>query len=101
MPEQLWFTAFLNHYLAGPATALLRALHVEPKFPDAPITNSVSMELLVFLFLVVLFAYRSATTFPGVVIVLIGVPVYALFQRFGRRVKRPALQGRREKSMRA
>lgn len=30
--------------------------------------------------LVVLFAYRSATTIPGVVIVLIGVPVYFLFR---------------------
>jgi APA family basic amino acid/polyamine antiporter len=31
--------------------------------------------------LVVLFAYRFATTFPGVVIVLIGVPVYFAFKR--------------------
>ena len=35
--------------------------------------------------LALLFVYRSSTTFPGLVIVLIGVPVYALFQRFGRR----------------
>jgi len=31
--------------------------------------------------LVVLFVYRTATTIPGVVIVLIGVPVYFLFKR--------------------
>jgi APA family basic amino acid/polyamine antiporter len=30
--------------------------------------------------LVILFAYRPATTFPGVLIVLIGVPVYFLFR---------------------
>jgi F-type H+-transporting ATPase subunit a len=55
MHEQLWFTAFLNHYLAGPVTGLLRALHIEPRFPDAPIPNSVAMEALVFAFLIVLF----------------------------------------------
>jgi F-type H+-transporting ATPase subunit a len=55
MPEQLWFTAILNHLFAGPVTGLLRALHLEPKYPQAPIPNSVSMELLVFLFLVLLF----------------------------------------------
>jgi len=55
MREQLWFTAFLNHYFAGPVTGLLRALHIEPKYPQAPIPNSVAMELLVFLFLVALF----------------------------------------------
>ena len=31
--------------------------------------------------LAVLFVYRPATTFPGVVIVLIGVPVYFGFRR--------------------
>jgi F-type H+-transporting ATPase subunit a len=56
MPEQLWFTEILNHLLAGPVTALMRALHFEPAYPQAPITNSVSMELLVFVFLVLLFA---------------------------------------------
>lgn len=55
MPEQLWFTAFLNHYLAGPVTNLLRAMHVEPKFPQAPITNAVAMEVLVFGFLLLSF----------------------------------------------
>jgi F-type H+-transporting ATPase subunit a len=55
MHEQLWFTAFLNHILAGPVTGLLRALHIEPKYPDAPIPNSVAMEVLVFLFLVMVF----------------------------------------------
>ena len=56
MHEQLWFTAFLNHLFAGPVTGLLRTLHFEPKYPDAPIANSVAMELLVFIFLVIVFA---------------------------------------------
>ena len=60
MPEQLWFTEILNHALAGPVTALLRALHIEPVFPQAPIPNSVAMELLVFIFLIIFFvAVRS------------------------------------------
>ena len=48
MPEQLWFTEILNHLFAGPVTAVLRALHIEPKYPIAPISNSFAMELLVF-----------------------------------------------------
>jgi F-type H+-transporting ATPase subunit a len=55
MPEQLWFTAFLNHHLAAPVTALLRAVHVPPQFPNAPISNAVAMETLVFGFLVLAF----------------------------------------------
>jgi F-type H+-transporting ATPase subunit a len=55
MPEQLWFTVLLNRLFAGPVTALLEALHITPQYPQAPISNAVAMELLVFLFLVVLF----------------------------------------------
>ena len=55
MPEQLWFTALLNHLFAGPVTAFLRALSIEPRYPQAPIPNSLAMELLVFVFLIVLF----------------------------------------------
>jgi APA family basic amino acid/polyamine antiporter len=33
--------------------------------------------------LALLFTYRPATTVPGLVIVLIGVPVFALFRRYG------------------
>ncbi len=36
--------------------------------------------------LVLLFIYRPATTFPGMVIVLLGVPVYLAFRR------KPSLQ---------
>jgi APA family basic amino acid/polyamine antiporter len=40
--------------------------------------------------LTVLFVYRPATTFPGLVIVLIGVPVYFIFRRSGTEVTSPA-----------
>jgi F-type H+-transporting ATPase subunit a len=56
MHEQLWFTELLNRLFASPVVGLLRTLHVEPKYPDAPIANSVAMELLAFIFLVVIFA---------------------------------------------
>jgi len=55
MPEQLLFTRILNGEFAGPMTALLRALHMEPQFPAAPITNAVAMEFLVFGFMVMAF----------------------------------------------
>jgi F-type H+-transporting ATPase subunit a len=47
MPEQLWFTQLLNHAFGRPVTALLHALHIEPQYPQAPITNAVAMEVLV------------------------------------------------------
>jgi len=56
MPEQLWFTQFLNNLAAGPVTAFLRSLHIEPHHPQAPITNAFAMELLVFAFLILVFA---------------------------------------------
>ncbi len=55
MPTQLLFTQFLNVHFAAPVTALLRAVHVAPKYPEAPITNAFSMELLVFLVLIAYF----------------------------------------------
>ncbi len=68
MPEQLWFTEILNHLFAGPVTGLLQALHINPQYPRAPITNAFAMQLLVFLFLVVLFALvrtRLSVGSPG------------------------------------
>ena len=55
MPTQLLFTHFLNAHFAGAVDSLLRAVHVAPKFPQAPITNSFAMELLVFLLLIAYF----------------------------------------------
>jgi len=55
MPNQLLFTKFLNAHFAAPVTALLEAVHVHPKYPQAPITNAFAMELLVFLILIAYF----------------------------------------------
>ncbi len=68
MPEQLWFTEILNRLFAGPVTGLLRALHIDPKYPQAPITNAVAMQFLVFLSLVGLFGLvrsRLSVDKPG------------------------------------
>jgi len=68
MPEQLWFTAILNHLFAAPVTELLRALRIDPQYPQAPISNTVAMEFLVFLFLVLIFALvrsRLSVDNPG------------------------------------
>jgi F-type H+-transporting ATPase subunit a len=51
MPPQLFLTSVLNHFLAGPVDKMLALLHVTPRFPEAPIPNSVAMELIVFLIL--------------------------------------------------
>src|SRR5246127_1092028 len=66
--EQLWFTKILNHLFAGPVTAFLRALHIEPKYVEAPISNSFAMEMLVFGFLLTVFLVvrpRLAVESPG------------------------------------
>ncbi len=60
MPEQLWLTALLNKYLAGVANAVLGAFHVHPAYPQAPITNYVAMQLLVFVLLILFFAIVRA-----------------------------------------
>src|SRR5437764_495581 len=68
MPEQLWFTELLNHLFAGPVTAFLRLLHIEPKYPAAPISNAFSMEVLVFMFLLIVFVLvrsRLSVESPG------------------------------------
>jgi F-type H+-transporting ATPase subunit a len=68
MPEQLWFTEILNHLFASPVTGLLQALHIHPEYLQAPITNAVAMQLLVFLFLVATFALvrmRLSVDNPG------------------------------------
>ena len=55
MPTQLLLTKFLNAHFGGAANALLHAVHVTPVNTDAPITNGVAMELLVFVFLIAYF----------------------------------------------
>jgi F-type H+-transporting ATPase subunit a len=41
----------VNHFLAGAVDKLLLLLHITPRYPQAPIPNSVVMELIVFLIL--------------------------------------------------
>jgi F-type H+-transporting ATPase subunit a len=68
MPEQLAFTALLNRLFGGVALSLLHALHIQPESPAAPITNYVAMEILVALFLMVVFVLvrlRISVDRPG------------------------------------
>jgi F-type H+-transporting ATPase subunit a len=68
MPEQLWFTEILNHAFAGPVTGLLRLLHIETAYPQAPINNAFAMEVLVFGTLLLLFLLvrsRLSVDSPG------------------------------------
>jgi F-type H+-transporting ATPase subunit a len=55
MPVQLPFTAFLNHHFAGVANALLAIFHLHAKYPQAPIENSVAMQIVVCLALLLFF----------------------------------------------
>jgi F-type H+-transporting ATPase subunit a len=61
MPTQLLFTRLLNAHFAAPVDALLRAVHMTPAFPNAPITNAFAMELLVFFLLLAYFVAVRAT----------------------------------------
>ncbi len=68
MPEQLWFTEILNRLFAGPVNAFLALLGLHAKHPRAPITDSFAMELLVFLFLLIVFLLvraRLSVDSPG------------------------------------
>ena len=60
MPDQLWLTAFLNKYLAGLTNAVLAVFHVHARHPQAPITNYVAMQMLVFVLLLLWFAVVRA-----------------------------------------
>jgi F-type H+-transporting ATPase subunit a len=61
MPEQLWFTEFLNRYFGGIAASLLHMVGVQPTYPEAPITNPVAMEILVVLILLAFFVAVRAS----------------------------------------
>ena len=55
MHEQLWVTALLNKYFAGLVNAIFGVFHFHSNHPEAPITNYVAMELVVFVLLVLVF----------------------------------------------
>jgi F-type H+-transporting ATPase subunit a len=61
MPEQLWFTALLNHWFANPANSVLGLLGLHAKYPEAPISNTFAMELLVFVILIAFFLLVRAS----------------------------------------
>ena len=61
MPTQLLFTRFLNAHFAAPVDGLLSALHIHVEFPNAPITNAFSMELLIFVAMIAYFVIVRAS----------------------------------------
>jgi F-type H+-transporting ATPase subunit a len=61
MHEQLWVTEILNRILGPAVTAFLRAIGIQPEYPQAPIHNALAMELVVFAFLVILFLLVRAS----------------------------------------
>jgi F-type H+-transporting ATPase subunit a len=66
--EQLPFTHLLNKALAGPVDAILNAVGVHPEHPQAPISNSVAMQVLVVLVMLLLFVLvrsRLSADNPG------------------------------------
>ena len=60
MHEQLWITALLNKYFVGMANAILGMFHLHAPNPQAPISNYVAMEILVFVLLVAFFVIVRA-----------------------------------------
>jgi F-type H+-transporting ATPase subunit a len=66
--EQLAFTQFLNRLFGSQVLALLQMLHIQPKYPSHPISNSFAMEVLVFLLLTLFFLaarMRLSVDSPG------------------------------------
>ncbi len=66
--EQLPFTQVLNRFLAGPVNGLLNAVHVRPEHPEAPISDAVSMQVLIVLIMFLVFLYvrsRLSVENPG------------------------------------
>src|SRR4051794_6179803 len=66
--HELWITNIFNRALGGPANALLSAVNYPPQDPANPWTDWMVCEILVVLFIVVLFAYlrtRLSVDRPG------------------------------------
>jgi F-type H+-transporting ATPase subunit a len=60
MPHELWITALFNRALAGPANALLNAIHFPAQDPGNPWTDWMVCEIVVALFIVIFFGILRA-----------------------------------------
>ncbi len=60
MEKPIWVAVILNHLLGKPVAALLAALHIPVESPEYPISNAVSMEILVFVAAVIFFLWLKA-----------------------------------------
>jgi F-type H+-transporting ATPase subunit a len=66
--HELWLTALLNRYLAGPANSVLQAVNYKVEDPAHPWSNWLAFELLVFVVIIILFAFlrsRLSVERPG------------------------------------
>jgi F-type H+-transporting ATPase subunit a len=61
METQLLFTRFLNAHFGALANSVLNAAHLPSHSPQAPITNAFSMELLIFVAMLLYFVAVRAT----------------------------------------
>jgi F-type H+-transporting ATPase subunit a len=68
MEHELWITSIFNRFLAGPANAILNAIHRPAPDPAHPWSNWMVCEIIVFVLLIVLFGYlkrRLSVDKPG------------------------------------
>src|ERR1041384_3283642 len=68
MERELWFTRLLNDHFAGAANAILALFHVHAVNPERPWQDFISMQILVALIIIVLFAMlrsRLSVDRPG------------------------------------
>ena len=68
MPHELWITGLFNRFLAGPANALLNAIHFPAQDPQNPWSDWMVCEILVVLFILIFFGIarrRFSVDRPG------------------------------------
>ncbi len=61
MPTQTLFAQFLNLHFGAFTTSMLRAMHIQPAYPQAPITDAFAMEVLIFVAMLVYFIVVRVT----------------------------------------
>lgn len=68
MPHELWITGLFNRFLAGPANALLNAIHFPAQDPNNPWSDWMVCQILVVLFVLIFFGIarrRFSVEHPG------------------------------------